>query len=134
MNQPIRVLVVDDETDIEPMFRQKFRKEIKKQKISFYFAFSAAESLTYLESPDVRENLTAILSDINMPGMSGLEMLREIKTKYPQLAVLMLTAYSDDQNRKTARDYGASGFLNKPVDFSLLKETLFNLVDRSSSE
>lgn len=133
MNQPIYILVVDDETDIEPMFRQKFRKEIKKNKIDFHFAFSAAESLAYLESPAVRENLSLVLSDINMPDMNGLEMLREIKKKYPQLAVFMLTAYNDDTNKQTAQTYGANAFLNKPVDFTALKEAIFNLIERSPS-
>ncbi|MBP0021527.1 MAG: response regulator [Cyanobacteria bacterium SBLK] len=125
------VLVVDDETDIEPMFRQKFRKEIKTKKIDFYFAFSAAESLAYLESPTVRENLRLVLSDINMPDMNGLEMLREIKKKYPQLAVFILSAYNDEKNKQTAQTYGANAFLNKPVDFAALKEAIFNLLERS---
>jgi len=123
----LHILVVDDEPDVEPMFRQKFRREIKAKEIDFSFALSAAEALTYLEAPAARTEATLILSDINMPGMNGLELLRVLKEKYPPLPVFMVTAYGDEQSQKTAESYGASGFINKPVDFSQLKKDIFNL-------
>ena len=127
--KPIHILVVDDEPDVEPMFRQKFRKDIKDQKIHFHFELSAAAALVYLESSEVPAEATLILSDINMPGMNGLELLRVIKEKYPELAVFMVTAYGDEQSKKTAKDYGASGFISKPVDFSQLKQDIFKLAE-----
>lgn len=129
MTQTIHILVVDDEPDVEPMFRQKFRRDIKAEKIDFHFELSAAAALTYLESPKARAEATLILSDINMPGMNGLELLRVIKEKYPSLTVFMVTAYGDEQSQQTARDYGASGFINKPVNFSQLKQDIFNLAE-----
>ncbi|MEM9904809.1 MAG: response regulator [Cyanobacteria bacterium P01_D01_bin.44] len=127
----MHVLVVDDEADVELLFRQRFRREIKAQKIDFHFALSAIEALNYLESPPALTGVTLILSDINMPGMNGLELLRVIKEKYPELAVFMVTAYGDEQNQKTARKYGASGFINKPVDFSQLKQDILSLVSHN---
>lgn len=129
MTKPITVLIVDDEVDVEPLFRQKFRKEIKAKKIAFHFVLSAVEALAYLADSDSRAAATLILSDINMPGMNGLELLRVIKEKYVDSVVFMVTAYGDEESRKTARDYGASGFINKPVDFSQLKQDVFSLVD-----
>lgn len=129
MSQPIRILVVDDEPDVEPMFRQKFRKEIKSHKVDFHFALSAAEALSYLDSSDLPAEATLILSDINMPGMNGLELLRILKEKYPNLPVLMVTAYGDERSQQIAQDYGANGFINKPVDFTSLKQDIFSLVD-----
>ncbi|MEM9088856.1 MAG: response regulator [Cyanobacteria bacterium P01_F01_bin.53] len=124
----LHILVVDDEPDVESMFRQKFRKEIKAKTIGFHFALSAAEALTYLEPPEACAEATLILSDINMPGMNGLELLRVIKENHPQLPVFMVTAYGDEQSQITAKKYGASGFINKPVNFTQLKKDIFNLV------
>lgn len=123
----VHILVVDDEADVEFLFRQKFRREIKAQKIDFHFALSADEALTYLQSPAAQAEITLILSDINMPGMNGLELLRVIKEKYPEILVFMVTAYGDEQSQQTAQTYGANGFLNKPVDFNQLKENIFNV-------
>lgn len=125
----IHILVVDDEPDVEPMFRQKFRRDIRAKRIDFRFELSAAAALSYLESPEARAEATLILSDINMPGMNGLELLRIIKEKYPSLSVFMVTAYGDEQSKQTAKAYGASGFINKPVDFSQLKQDIFNLAE-----
>jgi len=129
MNEAIYILVVDDEPDAELMFRHKFRKEIKSKKVDFQFALSASEALNYLELPAHRTEATLILSDINMPGMNGLELLKVIKQKYTELPVLMVTAYGDDASQQTAKDYGASGFINKPVDFTQLKKDIFSLVE-----
>ena len=118
----MKILVVDDERDIQTLFEQRFRKEIKTHEIDFVFAFSGEEALIYLNGHD--HEAVLILSDINMPGMSGLELLRQIKTRYlaPPPFVMMITAYGDAENFNTAQELGADGFLTKPVDFVLLKE------------
>jgi two-component system chemotaxis response regulator CheY len=120
----MKVLVVDDEKDMQMLFEQRFRKEIREGLISFVFAFSGEEALEYLKE-HVHEAVL-ILSDINMPGMSGLELLEYIKQKYekPPPVVMMITAYGDQENYNTAMRLGADDFLTKPVDFSLLKEKL----------
>ena len=120
----MKVLVVDDEKDMQMLFEQRFRKEIRQGLISFVFAFSGEEALEYLNE-HVHEAVL-ILSDINMPGMSGLELLEYIKQKYekPPPVVMMITAYGDQENYNTAMRLGADDFLTKPVDFSLLKEKL----------
>jgi DNA-binding response OmpR family regulator len=118
----MKILVVDDETDIRPLFEQRFRREIRKGEINFAFAYSGEEALKYLEVND--HEAVLILSDINMPGMSGLELLKQIKEKHhnPPPVVMMITAYGDENNYKTAMALGADDFITKPVDFKLLKE------------
>jgi two-component system chemotaxis response regulator CheY len=118
----MKILVVDDERDIQTLFEQRFRKEIKLKILEFAFAFSGEEALIYLNQHEHEKVL--ILSDINMPGMSGLELLRHIKQIYhkPPPVVMMITAYGDAENFNTARDLGADDFLTKPVDFNVLKE------------
>ena len=120
----MKILVVDDEKDIKTLFEQRFRKEIRSKLIDFVFAFSGEEALQLMK--DLEHEAILILSDINMPGMSGLELLGEIKQKYlkPPPIVMMITAYGDEQNKKMASDLGADDFLTKPVDFKLLKEKL----------
>jgi len=122
----MKILVVDDERDIQTLFEQRFRKEIREKSIEFVFAFSGEEALTYLQQNE--HEVVIILSDINMPGMSGLELLRHIKQKYhnPPPVVMMITAYGDAENFDTAKKYGADDFLTKPVDFALLKEKFKN--------
>lgn len=122
----MKILVVDDERDVKDLFLQRFRKEIKKDEITFMFAFSGEEALETLANMD--QETVLILSDINMPGMSGLELLKRIKTKYvaPPPVVMMVTAYGDEENYKLAKDLGADDFLTKPVDFKLLKMKLLN--------
>jgi len=118
----MKILVVDDERDIQTLFEQRFRKEIRDKSLEFVFAFSGEEALTYLQQNE--HEMVIILSDINMPGMSGLELLRHIKQIYqnPPPIVMMITAYGDAENFDTAKKYGADDFLTKPVDFNLLKE------------
>jgi len=120
----MKILVVDDERDIQTLFEQRFRKEIREKLVEFIFAFSGEEALTYLELNE--HEVVIILSDINMPGMSGLELLRRIKQKYlePPPSVMMITAYGDAENFDTAKLLGADEFLTKPVDFTYLKEKL----------
>lgn len=123
----MKILVVDDERDIQSLFEQRFRKEIKEGLMTFVFAFSGEEALTYLNNPD--HEAVLILSDINMPGMSGLELLDRIKKKFtqPPPLVMIFTAYGDDENKNLAKQKGADDFLTKPLDFGLLKEKLKNL-------
>jgi CheY-like chemotaxis protein len=124
----MKVLVVDDERDVKMLFEQRFRKEIRKSEIKFVFAFSGEEALEYLELHS--HEAVLILSDINMPGMSGLELLQKIKSDYnnPPPVVMMITAYGDEQNFNTAKRLGADDFLTKPVDFKVLKEKLNELL------
>jgi len=119
-----KVLVVDDERDIQTLFEQRFRKEIRNGELDFVFAFSGEEALTYLNQHE--QQAVLILSDINMPGMSGLALLKHIKEKYekPPPVVIMITAYGDQENYNTAMQLGADDFLTKPVDFNALKEKL----------
>ncbi len=122
----MKILVVDDETDIKTLFEQRFRKEIKNKEMEFVFAFSGEEALEYLNDHEKEHEAVLILSDINMPGMSGLELLRQIKQKYhhPPPVVMMITAYGEGENFRIAKESGADDFLTKPVDFVLLKEKL----------
>lgn len=124
----MKILVVDDEKDIQTLFEQRFRKEIRNNKVEFVFAFSGEEALQKLELWEHEAIL--ILSDINMPGMSGLQLLEKVKQRYlkPPPVVMMITAYGDSENYRVARDLGADDFLTKPVDFATLKEKL-NLID-----
>jgi len=120
------VLVVDDEPDVAEMFRQRFRREARQGTYVLHFAASGEEALDRLAN-GVRPELIVILSDINMPGMDGLTLLREIKARHPELPVMMVTAYGDDERRRNAAEAGALQFLTKPVDFALLKEQLRRL-------
>lgn len=123
----MKILVVDDEKDIQILFQQRFRKEIKNEILKFVFAFSGEEAVQTLKT--MRQEAVLILSDINMPGMSGLELLDHIKKNYvaPSPVVMMITAYGDEENRQTAERLGADEFLTKPLDFILLKDKLKNL-------
>ena len=120
----MKILVVDDEKDMETLFQQRFRKEIRDKEVEFAFASSGEDALRYLAQ--LQHSAVLILSDINMPGMSGLELLRHIKEKYenPPPVVMMITAYGDTDNYNQAMKLGADEFLTKPVDFNLLKEKL----------
>jgi CheY-like chemotaxis protein len=120
----MKILVVDDEKDMETLFQQRFRKEIREKKIDFVFANSGEEALYYLDKHN--HEAVLILSDINMPGMSGLQLLKMIKQKFenPPPIVMMITAYGDSENYKQAMMMGADDFLTKPIDFILLREKL----------
>jgi two-component system, chemotaxis family, chemotaxis protein CheY len=127
----MKILVVDDEADVQPLFLQRFRKEIKNQEVEFDFAHSGEEALEYLTAK--HSEVVLILSDINMPGMSGIELLGHIREDFgdppPPPVVMMITAYGDDENYKQAMDKGANDFLTKPLDFNLLKEKLKKLAE-----
>lgn len=117
----MKIMVVDDEKDIKLLFEQRFRKEIKSGKLAFLFAFSGEEAQDYLKSNGPAD-VNQILSDINMPGMNGLELLKWIKDNYPELKVAMITAYGDQTNYKQAMEYGCDDYMTKPIDFGQLKQ------------
>ncbi|MEZ5103940.1 MAG: response regulator [Draconibacterium sp.] len=119
-----QILVVDDEKDIQPLFQQRFRREIKSGEVEFEFAFSGEEALACMGN--YQHEAVLILSDINMPGMSGLDLLGRIKQKKrtPPPIIMMITAYGDTDNYNKAIALGADDFLTKPVDFNLLKEKI----------
>jgi two-component system, chemotaxis family, chemotaxis protein CheY len=124
----MKILVVDDENDVKVLFEQRFRKEIRSGEMEFMFALSGEDALTYLQ--EHKHEAVLILSDINMPGMSGLELLQRIKTSYkdPSPHVVMVSAYGDQENYNHAMKHGANAFVTKPVDFPSLKEKLKSLV------
>jgi CheY-like chemotaxis protein len=122
----VSILIVDDETDVADLFRQRFRREARQGTYVLHFAFSAEQALDRLAN-GIEPQLIVILSDINMPGMDGLALLREIKKSRPDLPVMMVTAYGDEERRRRALEYGAAKFVTKPVDFDLLKQELHRL-------
>lgn len=124
----IKILVVDDEADVQPLFLQRFRKELRAYELEFDFALSGEEALEFMKKE--HSEIVLILSDINMPGMSGIELLSKIRLNYhePDPVVMMITAYGDDENRRQAIQNGANDFLTKPLDFNLLKEKLKHLL------
>ena len=122
----VSILVVDDELDVAELFRQRFRREARQGTYVMHFAGSGEDALLKLnEGADPQ--LIVILSDINMPGMDGLTLLGEIKQRWPELPVMMVTAYGDDDRRRRAGEHGAAEFITKPVDFEMLKERLRQL-------
>jgi CheY-like chemotaxis protein len=122
----VSILVVDDEADVAELFRQQFRREVRQGHYVMHFAQSAEEALGKL-ADGIRPELIVVLSDINMPGMDGLGLLRRVKERHAELPVIMVTAYGDDERRRTAREFGAAEFVTKPVDFDLLKQQLQQL-------
>ena len=119
----ILVLVVDDEPDVEALFRQQFRRDLRAQRFVMDFANSAPDALTRIAAT-IEQSLILILSDINMPGMTGLELLPKVKEIRPDVPVIMITAYGDPETRRKALEGGASGLLTKPIDFSVLREEI----------
>jgi CheY-like chemotaxis protein len=122
----VSILVVDDEPDVADLFRQHFRREARQGTYVLHFADSGEAALERLAG-EIEPQLIVILSDINMPGMDGLQLLGEINQRFPDLPVMMITAYGDDERRRRADDLGASEFLTKPVDFDHLKAQLRQL-------
>ncbi len=122
----VSILVVDDEPDVAHLFRQRFRREARQGTYVLHFATSGAQALELLAG-EIQPELIAILSDINMPGMDGLQLLGEIKQRHSDLQVMMVTAYGDDERRRRASELGAFEFITKPVDFDQLKAQLRQL-------
>jgi CheY-like chemotaxis protein len=125
------IVVVDDEPDVESMFRQNFRRELRSGRFLMEFALSAQGALEQVKAiPD--PSLILILSDINMPGMTGLELLPRVKAERPNVPVIMITAYGDDATRKRATELGAAGLLPKPIDFGLLRQEIDQRLERAA--
>ncbi len=117
------ILVVDDEPDVEVLFRQQFRRDLRAGRFLMEFATSAPAALRRAGQSG-EPSLILILSDINMPGMSGLDMLPEVRARRPDVPVIMITAYGDAETRKKAIECGANGFLIKPIDFATLRQEI----------
>jgi CheY-like chemotaxis protein len=122
----VSILVVDDEPDVADLFRQRFRREVRDGTYVMHFANSGETALEQLNN-GIEPTLIVILSDINMPGMDGLALLHAIKEQWPEMPVMMVTAYGDDERRNRASNLGAREFLAKPVDFDALKAQLRQL-------
>jgi CheY-like chemotaxis protein len=127
------IFVVDDEPDVADLFRQHFRREIRRGDYVLHFAASGEQALERLAA-EIEPTLIVILSDINMPGMDGLTLLGEVKQRFPDLPVMMVTAYGDDERRRRANELGAFDFITKPVDFDFLKRHLRQLPPTSAQE
>jgi CheY-like chemotaxis protein len=125
-----KLLVVDDELDVKDLFLQRFRKEIKAGKFSFVFAHSGKEALELLSHVQPMD-IVLILSDINMPGMTGFDLLQQVKEKLPTLKVFMVSAYGDAANMNRAKETGADGFIEKPVNFQLLEEKILDTLENA---
>jgi CheY-like chemotaxis protein len=126
----VLVLAVDDEPDVEALFRQQFRKDLRAQRFVMDFANSAADALSRIAAT-IEQSLILILSDINMPGMTGLEMLPKVKAMRPDVPVIMITAYGDPDTRRKAIEGGAMGLLTKPIDFALLREEIDTRLEKA---
>jgi CheY-like chemotaxis protein len=114
------ILVVDDEPDVEALFRQHFRRELRARRFTMDFAQSAMQALELITQA-TKATLILILSDINMPGMSGLELLPKAKAARPDVPVIMITAYGDAETKRKALEAGAEALLTKPIDFAALR-------------
>jgi CheY-like chemotaxis protein len=127
----VLVLVVDDEPDVAELFRQKFRRDLREQRFVMDFAISAKDALARIESI-IEQPLILFLSDINMPGMTGLEMLPKVRDLRPDVPVIMITAYGDPETRRKAIEGGAEGLLTKPIDFALLRQEIDTRLERAA--
>jgi CheY-like chemotaxis protein len=125
------ILVVDDELDVETMFRPHFRRDLRSGRFIMEFALSAPAALERVRAI-ADPSLILILSDINMPGMSGLEMLPKVRAERPNVPVIMITAYGDEDTRRHAIAQGATGLLTKPVDFALLRQEINARLDQAA--
>ncbi len=123
----ISILVVDDEPDVAELFKRKFRRELRNGQYVMHFACSGEDAVNKLER-GVEPKVMLVLSDINMPGMSGIELLEDTKKRWPDLPVAMITAYGDPESRQKAHNAGAADFLTKPLDFVELKNKIAVLV------
>jgi two-component system response regulator (stage 0 sporulation protein F) len=124
-----KILIVDDERDVETLFRQKFRKEVRNGDLELAFAFSGDEALRIL-SEDEPPEVVYVFSDINMPGMTGLELLKKVKDRFPTINVSMISAYGDTENYQKAMSSGAKEFFTKPIDFDSLKREIVGLITK----
>ena len=122
----MKIMIVDDEKDVEILFRQQFRKEVRDGRVELCYAFSGEEALEYLHTKNPTD-VVCILSDINMPGITGLDLLKAVKERYPEIRVSMITAYGDENNFQKAMSTGAEHYFTKPIDFDLIKKDVLNI-------
>jgi CheY-like chemotaxis protein len=125
------ILVVDDEADIEMLFRQQFRRDLRADRFTMEFAQSAPMALQCIADVGDR-SLILVLSDINMPGMTGLELLRKAKALRPDVPIVMITAYGDAETKRKALESGAEALLTKPIDFGVLRSEIDTRVERAA--
>ncbi len=128
MPATMTVLIVDDEHDVQLLFELHFEDEIENGEMAFHFALSGDEALNWLNAQN-KTDLALILSDINMPDMDGLELLGKLKNQYPEISVMMVTAYGDEATRAKAHNLGCDDYITKPIDFSGLKEKILNILN-----
>lgn len=129
----MKILIVDDEKDVEMLFRQKFRKEVKNKEVELVFAFSGQEALQLLEK-EIPPDVLYVFSDINMPGMTGLELLEKVRILFPQIKVSMISAYGDTENYNRAIQSGAKEFFTKPIDFDSLKNEIKGMINQNKQD
>jgi CheY-like chemotaxis protein len=125
------ILVVDDEPDVELLFRQHFRRDLRAARFSMEFAQSASTALQRIADA-TDQSLILILSDINMPGMSGLELLPQAKAMRPDVPIIMITAYGDAETKRKALENGAEALLTKPIDLGTLRHEIDSRVERAA--
>ena len=125
------ILVVDDEPDVETLFRQQFRRDLRAGRFAMAFAQSAAAALETMGAA-ADASLILILSDINMPGMSGLELLPKAKAARPDVPIIMITAYGDAETKRKALEGGAEALLTKPIDFGILRSEIETRVEKAA--
>lgn len=127
----VYILVVDDEPDVEALFRQQFRRDLRAGRFQMEFAPSAPDALR--RAAEVRDpSLILILSDINMPGMSGLDMLPHVRADHPHVPVIMITAYGDAETRRKAIERGAVALMTKPIDFAQLRQEIDTRLEQAA--
>ena len=127
----VYILVVDDEPDVEALFRQQFRRDLRDG--SFLMEFAPSAPVALQRAADIRDaTLILILSDINMPGMSGLEMLPIVRSAHPDVPVIMITAYGDTETRRKALENGATDLFTKPIDFTALRREVDSRIARAA--
>ncbi len=125
------ILVVDDEPDVELLFRQQFRHDLRAGRFTMDFAQSAPLALQRIADAG-DQSIILILSDINMPGMSGLELLPKAKAMRPDVPIIMITAYGDAETKRKALENGAEALLTKPIDFGTLRSEIDSRVERAA--
>jgi CheY-like chemotaxis protein len=125
------VLVVDDEPDVEVLFRQQFRRDLRADRFTMEFAQSAPMALQRITDAG-GPSLILILSDINMPGMSGLELLPKAKALRPDVPIILITAYGDVETKRQALEKGAEALLTKPIDFGTLRSEIDMRIERTA--
>jgi len=127
----VLILVVDDEPDVEELFRQQFRRDLRAERFTMKFTESAQAALQSISDAG-NATLILILSDINMPGMTGLELLPKAKALRPDVPVIMITAYGDTETKRQALENGAEALLTKPIDFTVLRNEIDTRVERAA--